>query len=136
MKKILAGFVLWTLVAGNALAETGAYYSCTFDNGSSWSYQDGKFQKDTDAPLSFDISQISRKRRTAELTTATGRTELKLVAALGAMHFIEVTVAGYLTLTTLYGEGDRVPAVHSRHLGIVGQPVGDQLTGFCLRKKT
>lgn len=108
-------------------------YACTFSNGGSWTQDAGVFATATGAPLSFKISKISRKARSAELTTDTGRTDLKLVAAIDALHFIEVTVSGYLTLTTIYGDGKRVPAVHSRHLGIVGQPVGGQLTGFCDR---
>jgi len=134
VKAIFAGLFLWMSATSSAAAANSPRYSCTFENGAAWNYDKGQFQDDTNAPLSFEISHISRKAQTAELTTETGRTDLKLVAAIGAMHFIEVTLAGYLSLTTLYGEGDRLPAVHSRHLGIVGQPIGGQLTGFCIRK--
>lgn len=130
MVAILAG-VLGGSTAG---ASETPRYACTFEKGASWNVSDADFKTDTTTALEFEISNISRKKQTAELTTKTGRTDLKLVAAIDAMHFLEVTVSGYLTMTTLYGEGKRVPAVHSRHLGIVGQPVGGQLTGFCERK--
>lgn len=127
--------VLGSLFAGvSGISAAEPRYDCSFEKGASWNVENSTFNPDSSAPLSFEISKISRKTQSAELTTKTGRTDLKMVAAIDATHFIEVTVSGYLTLTTLYGDGARVPAVHSRHLGIVGQPVGGQLTGFCMRK--
>ncbi len=131
MAAICAVALFWQPAA--ALA-AGPSYACSFQKGASWNVEASTFKPDSSSPLAFKISNISRKAQTAELTTKTGRTDLKVVSAIDALHFIEVTVSGYLTLTTLYGDGERVPAVHSRHLGIVGQPVGGQLTGFCVRK--
>jgi len=133
---IAATLALAGAVATNALAIEGPRYDCTFEPGASWHVEEGAFKTDETAPLKFAISKISRKDQTAELTTETGRTDLKVVSAIGALHFIEVTVSGNLTLTTLYGEGDRIPAAHSRHVGIAGQPVGGQRTGFCVRRKS
>ena len=140
MKRVLSAAIVG-IVSGisssvvlAASADSGPRYSCSFGSGASWSVDSATFKAGKGAPLAFEISKVSRKKRTAELTTKSGRTEVKLVAAIDALHFIEVTVSGYLSLTTIYGDGDRMPAVHSRHLGIVGQPVGGQLTGFCDRK--
>lgn len=131
----VAGLALigFAVVADTSRASGDTVYACSFDGGAAWQVADKAFAADTPSPLSFKITRTSPRAKIAELTTKTGRTDVKVVAAIDATHFIEVTVAGYLTLTTLYGDGARVPAVHSRHLGIVGQPVGGQLQGFCER---
>ncbi|MEL7543309.1 MAG: hypothetical protein AAGJ70_05995 [Pseudomonadota bacterium] len=131
---LLVGLALAGVALSDATrADTDTVYSCSFEGGAAWQVADEAFAADTPSPLAFKISRASPRAKVAELTTKTGRTDVKVVAAIDATHFIEVTVAGYLTLTTLYGDGERVPAVHSRHLGIVGQPVGGQLHGFCER---
>ncbi|MEL6288063.1 MAG: hypothetical protein AAFQ42_07760 [Pseudomonadota bacterium] len=132
------GAIAGVLGGGAALAamstsEQSASYACAFEKGAAWQVADQRFSDDRFSPLSFELSRDQGGSDTAQLSTRDGKTDVKVVRAIGATHYIEVTVAGYLTLTTLYGEGDRVPAVHSRHLGIVGQPVGGQLHGFCER---
>jgi hypothetical protein len=56
------------------------------------------------------------------------------VQAVNATHFLEVVTEGYLNITTIYDKDEasgKYPAVHSRHLGILGQPVVTQYQGFC-----
>ena len=51
-----------------------------------------------------------------------------------AMHFLEVVTEGFLNLTTVYDKDEArgaYPAVHSRHLGLFGQPLVTQYQGFC-----
>ncbi len=53
---------------------------------------------------------------------------------MNANHFLEVVNEGFLNLTTVYDKDPKTglhPAVHSRHLGLVGQPVFGQYTGTC-----
>ncbi|MGI9406675.1 MAG: hypothetical protein ACR2O4_09920 [Hyphomicrobiaceae bacterium] len=138
MRSIVLGLFAVSLWAQTAAAGE-AHYACAFDSGASWNFENGKFGSDATAPLTFTIEKINRSSQKAELATKTGRSDLKMVAAIDAMHFIEVTVSGYLNLTTIYGDsgdGSAVPAVHSRHLGIVGQPLGGQMTGFCTKKSS
>jgi hypothetical protein len=56
------------------------------------------------------------------------------VRALGANHYIEAVTEGFLNVTTIYDLDPRLrahPAVHSRHVGLLGQPVVAQYHGFC-----
>ena len=58
-------------------------------------------------------------------------------AAMNATHFLEVVTEGFLHITTIYDKDEAsgaYPAVHSRHFGIVGQPIVTQYQGFCEAK--
>ena len=62
---------------------------------------------------------------------------LRIVRAVNANHFLEVVTEGFLNLTTVYDldpERKAHPAVHSRHLGLLGEPVIAQYYGFCREK--
>ena len=69
--------------------------------------------------------------------TATQRDVEDLVRALNANSFLEVANEGFLNLTTVYDRdatSGTYPAVHSRHFGIIGQPVFGQYAGTCKAK--
>lgn len=109
---------------------------CDFSNGSSWTYDAGQFKSQSSAPLKFEIDSIDLENQAAKLVGSKGKTagKLRVVRAINANHFIEVATEGYLNLTTIYDVDPKNgvhPAVHSRHLGIVGSPVFGQYTGFC-----
>ncbi|MEO0730014.1 MAG: hypothetical protein AAFR23_03395 [Pseudomonadota bacterium] len=107
---------------------------CSFTNGRVRSLEDGKF-KITDAEdLTFDLGAIDLEAQRASLITERGQTSLRIVRAINANHFLEVVTEGFLNMTTIYAPvetGGRSPAVHSRHFGLLGQPVITQYTGFC-----
>jgi len=131
-------FLLGILGAGqNAVAEgLDSNLSCVFDGGLSWSYEAGKFSSKPAEPLRFDIAGIDLEAQTARLKTAdgSGAGALRIVRALNANHFLEVVNEGFLNLTTVYDLDPAIgayPAVHSRHLGLLGQPIFAQYTGFC-----
>lgn len=113
-----------------------ANLTCNFDGGMSSTYQAGKFSSKPPEPLRFDISGIDLEAQTARLKTADGggAGALRIVRALNANHFLEVVNEGFLNLTTIYDLDPTIgayPAVHSRHLGLLGQPIFAQYTGFC-----
>ena len=118
----------------NAAADPG-WLRCDFRDGQTWSYNHGSYGAAKSGRLAFDIQNIDQKAQSAQLKNGQATSELKLVQALDARHYIEVTVAGYLNITTVYDSGDDGGdtwlAVHSRHLGIVGQPVVSQYRGTC-----
>ena len=64
-----------------------------------------------------------------------GTGTLRVVQAVSATHFLEVAGEGFLHITTIYdkdeAKGGAYPAVHSRHFGILGQPIVTQYQGFC-----
>ncbi|MDX2259132.1 MAG: hypothetical protein NW205_09495 [Hyphomicrobiaceae bacterium] len=114
-------------------------FACTFDGGTTSSYADGKFASRAPAPLNFDIATIDLDRQSAALLAHVGAAPaaLRIVRAINANHFIEVVNEGFLNLTTIYDADPstgRHPAVHSRHFGLLGQPVFAQYTGLCTPK--
>ena len=79
---------------------------------------------------------IDLEAQSARLLTGTGdgAGTLRIVRALNANHFLEVVNEGFLNLTTIYDIDPTTglyPAVHSRHLGLLGQPVFAQYSGEC-----
>jgi hypothetical protein len=110
--------------------------SCSFTGGATWSYEEGGFQSKAPSPLSFSIGDIDLEKQLATIKTAPDAKpgKLSVVRAINANHFLEVVNEGFLNLTTVYdkdAKSGKYPAVHSRHFGLLGQPVFGQYTGFC-----
>jgi len=112
-------------------------FDCAFDTGSGHVYEGGTFKAQTVGRLAFGIAHVNMDDQTAKLVTSRGEGTLKVVQALGATHFIEVATEGFLNLTTVYEldpASGTYPAVHSRHSGVLGQPIVSQLLGTCKSK--
>jgi hypothetical protein len=112
-------------------------FTCTFAAGTAHAYDKGQFVAEKPSPLTFGISAINSGAQSAEVRTERGTGTLRLVQAMNATHFLEVVTEGYLNITTVYDKDEatgKYPAVHSRHLGILGQPVITQYQGFCEAK--
>lgn len=128
------------ILAATAAAEEGqpTAFACTFEKGNSWSYDAGAFKSITPSPLAFEITGIDLEKQSADLTIdqkADGK--LRIVQALNANSYLEVVDEGFLNLTTVYDLDPATgthPAVHSRHFGIIGQPVFAQYAGSCKAK--
>jgi hypothetical protein len=113
--------------------------SCRFTLGASWTYTAGTYVNKPPEPLAFDIEAIDLEGQSARFSIggkAAGN-PLRVVRALNANHFLEVAQEGFLNVTTIYdvdpATGTR-PAIHSRHLGVLGQPIFAQYAGFCTAK--
>ena len=113
-------------------------FVCAFASGTSTSYEAGGFATKPPQPLAFEIADIALEAQTARLVVDGQKAaELKIVRAINANHFLEVVNEGFLNLTTVYDQDaatGKHPAVHSRHLGVVGQPVFAQYAGYCTEK--
>jgi hypothetical protein len=113
--------------------------TCSFTAGNAGTYTAGAFTRTTAEPLSFDIDAIDLDAQTAKLSVAgkAGGKPLMAVRALNAIHVLEIAQEGFLNVTTVYdpetATGVR-PAVHSRHFGLLGEPIFAQYTGFCAPK--
>ncbi|MGQ0457505.1 MAG: hypothetical protein ACT4OU_10635 [Hyphomicrobium sp.] len=131
---MLAGAPTFVLAAEEAIGP----FACKFDQGASWTYDAGKFQSTPPATLGFEIDQIDLEGQKARLIIDGQPTgALRVIRALNANHYLEVANEGFLNLTTIYDldPGARsYPAVHSRHFGILGQPVFAQYAGSCIVK--
>lgn len=111
-------------------------YTCTFTAGTAWTFEDGAFKSKTPEPLTLTIANVDLERQTAQLVPDAGKAPgaLKIVRAINANHFLEVVNEGFLNLTTIYDmdpASGTYPAVHSRHFGVLGQPVVGQYAGTC-----
>ncbi len=120
-----------------AVAEDARGYECTFAAGTAQVYGKGAFKSEAASPLSLVIGEIDAAKQTAIQKSANGEGPLRVVRAVGALHFLEVVSEGYLNITTVYDK-DAIkgahPAVHSRHFGILGEPIVSQYVGFCAAK--
>lgn len=114
-------------------------FKCTFETGHAWSYKEGEFSSKAPALLTFEITEIDLDGQSARLLTDghDNPGTLKIVRAINANHFLEVVNEGFLNLTTVYDKDPATgahPAVHSRHFGLLGQPVFAQYAGSCTAK--
>ena len=111
-------------------------FVCTFGTGTSVSYGDGTFTSKAANPLVFTITKIDLEGQSAAISTGEGMpaVTVRIVRAVNANHFLEVVTEGFLNLTTVYDKDPKTglhPAVHSRHLGLLGVPFFGQYTGTC-----
>jgi len=143
MRKASAAVALGLgILAGPLVArgeESPTALTCEFKQGSSWSYEAGAFKSKDPSPLTFDIEGIDLEAQTAVLKAGPGATPgtLRIVRAINANHFLEAVNEGFLNLTTVYDKDAATglyPAVHSRHFGLLGQPVIGQYVGTCRAK--
>ena len=131
---VLTATLMW---AGQGLADEPRAYSCAFSNGNAYSYGAGVFKPEKIGTIAFEIANINAEIQSADLVTPTGKRPLRVVRAINALHFLEVVGEGFLNMTTIYDRDDvkgAAPAVHSRHFGVLGQPVVGQYLGFCREK--
>lgn len=131
---VLTLFNVATSAQGEGIATD---LTCEFEGGLSSSYSGGTFASRAPLPLRFGIGEIDLEKQSARLRVGGSdgpATTLRVIRALNANHFLEVVPEGFLVLTTVYDIDPAVgayPAVHSRHLGVLGQPVFAQYPGFC-----
>jgi hypothetical protein len=139
----LGGVLVLALAVGAGAAaasdEDPNALACAFDTGNAWSYEGGTFRPETPAGISFEIADIDVEGQAARLLTGNGGGSgtLRIVRAINANHYLEVVTEGFLNLTTIYDRDPATgtfPAVHSRHFGLLGQPVFAQYTGVCRGK--
>ncbi len=135
MTMALAGLVI---AAGVAPASEDAprRLGCAFGEGTVSTLEGADFRTTRAEPLSFELLEIDIEAQTARLKAegAVGAGIVRVIRAINANHYLEVAAEGFLNLTTVYDRNPATgthPAIHSRHLGVVGQPVYARYTGAC-----
>lgn len=132
--RLIACLMMAPLLAPSAAATEPKAFACSFTVGVTHTYDKSSYVFEKAAPLAFGIAAIDATAQTAELKTERGSGQLRVVQAVNAMHFLEVANEGFLNITTIYDKDEAkgaYPAVHSRHFGILGQPLVSQYQGFC-----
>lgn len=141
--RLLAALLGFGLIAepGAGLAatdDTPKALVCSFEKGNSWSYEGGAYKSVTPSALTFEITEIDLDKQSASLVIEGKEAgAARIVRALNANSFLEVANEGFLNLTTVYdldAATGSYPAVHSRHFGILGQPIFAQYAGSCKAK--
>ncbi len=135
--RILTAVALLASATVAQAAEDPKSFACTFSAGAAFSYEGGSFKPEKVGPITFEIAAINPELQSADLVTPAGSRSLRVVRAVNALHFLEVVGEGFLNMTTVYDRDDAKgahPAVHSRHFGVLGQPVIGQYQGFCQGK--
>jgi hypothetical protein len=130
-------FIAMTLTSPANAAEDPKSYVCAFSTGAAFAYESEAFKPEKVGPINFEIKSVNPEMQSADLVTPAGARPLRVVRAVNALHFLEVVGEGFLNMTTIYDRDDAKaahPAVHSRHFGVLGQPVIGQYQGFCQGK--
>ena len=120
-----------------AAADDPTGFVCSFKLGTTHTYATGQFRQAKASPVRLDIAAIDHAKQSAELISGERRTTLRVIRAVNAVHFLEAVGEGYLNLTTVYGRDAGAtahPAIHSRHFGVLGQPIVSQYRGVCQPK--
>ena len=132
---VLIAIVMLSPAVSPALAQTG--FKCDFPSGTVNTFENEVYQAAPANHLAFEIGDVDLRGQKASLVTPKGKGELKIVRAIGANHYLEVITEGFLNITTIYDSpaaDGSLPAVHSRHFGLLGLPVVSQYHGTCKRK--
>lgn len=136
MRRVLLTVIFAALVGvGPVRAEEPKSFACSFKTGLARTYEKGRFKPEKASPVAFEIGEIDAEKQTATLRRGERATALRVVRAVNALHFMEVVGEGYLNLTTVYDRDAGAtshPAVHSRHFGVLGQPVVGHYQGHCV----
>ncbi len=134
----LACVVMLAASAGPAVATDDARaYSCRFTVGAAHAHAAGRFKPTKAGPVTLDIANVDHARQEAELVSGERRSSLRIIRAVNAVHFLDAVGEGYLNITTIYDRDAgsvTYPAVHSRHFGLLGQPIVSQYRGSCIAK--
>jgi hypothetical protein len=126
--------VLACALAVPAAAADPQGYACSFNIGSARSFDKGRFKPDKPGRVAFEITAIAIDQQTAAAKRGETSAVLRVVRAVNALHFLEIVGEGYMNITTVYDRDPKATkhaAVHSRHFGVLGQPIFSQYFGFC-----
>jgi hypothetical protein len=116
---------------------------CTFPvyTVGSWKNGEPKAEVKQAQQFTLEIDEIDADSGTARITGTSGPTHVTALLTISSLHFVERTVTGTLTITTVFASEGNVRtfrAVHSRHdylpmslPGYVSEPSVSQNYGQC-----
>lgn len=135
IRSIFGAAIVLATGLSSAAADDPKTLICDFKAGSAHIYEKGGFKTEKAGGVTFRLAAIDPVRQTAEIASPRGSNGVRVVRAINALHFIEIVGEGFMNVTTVY-DLDQArkahPAVHSRHFGLLGQPIVSQYRGFCV----
>lgn len=135
LRSILGATLILVMGLSQAAANDPKTLICDFKVGSAHTYEKGGFKAEKAGAVTFRLAAIDPVRQTAEIASPRGSNGVRVVRAINALHFIEIVGEGFMNVTTVY-DLDQArkahPAVHSRHFGLLGQPIVSQYRGYCV----
>ena len=137
MRRSLVVCLVLGLLAAPAAADDPKGFVCSFKTGATYTYAKSRFRPAKASPVMLEVDRIDHATQSADLVSGERRTGLRLIRAVNAVHLLEAVGEGYLNLTTIYDRDTGAaghPAIHSRHFGVLGQPIVSQYRGTCLPK--
>ena len=133
MRRWLVGAAFACASVASAVAQPKAIV-CEFTSRHSANF-DPRYQPNkTGERLALTFASIDVAARSAQLIGNAGAATVTLFASEGKLNFVEVTDGGNITMTSVFAlvpSGDPMPAVHSRHMMMLGMALVSQFTGSC-----
>jgi hypothetical protein len=105
-----------------------------FSDGQSTTWEDTWMPYTRDTLPETTYAALDFKNSRAQMIGRGGAGTVVLIAGSEALHFVELTPTGNQTVTTVFlGTSKRgsYPAIHSRHMNLIGQPSVSQFRGYC-----
>ena len=114
-------------------------FQCTFQLRSIADWLDDDPQPEVgedENPLRLSFDAIDRKKRTARFIGNVGADDIGVIDGGEALHLLELTPSGNMTVTTVYAqrtENNLFKATHTRLIYMSTGPIPSQYYGFCRR---
>jgi hypothetical protein len=122
--------------AGVLAAEPRAFV-CNFLQGTIAEYEHAWTARPTTDRLDFTYASFDRERGTAEFIGNVGATSVLFWKGAWTWNFVEITDSGNAMMTTVFSssDGQRHPAVHSRHTALAGDvAIPSHYRGICVAR--
>ncbi len=136
MRKTRLMFVAFAALALAATALAGEPITslrCHFLGGISAEIKDGGFEPETAGPMTFTFVDIDLDAGTARMVGNIAVETISVSTTPAGFHFLDITDSGNLIVTTAFVVASKgpYPAVHSRHVNLLGEALPSQYYGTC-----
>jgi hypothetical protein len=124
-----------TLTWSSEARNLPAVFVCFFNSGVFSAPENGQLvSAKAHDTMALTYASIDPERGTAQMVANAGAADVAFIEGRDAIHFLEITGAGYLTVTTVYTSVDREGgfyASHMRHVGTGSEPMISHYLGTC-----
>jgi hypothetical protein len=127
--------VLITAISTNSYSQTQSF-RCNFSDGISTNWDSGKPSLTKDARMAEMVfDQLDTQKGSGRLIGNAGVENIQTLSGDKSIHIIEITPTRNMNITTIFAPVKKNPnlhpAVHSRHINLMGEPLTSQFVGLC-----